>query len=525
MFDFLGHLFDRSGFPPRTEEKLREEQRRFRAVFNQQFQFMAILAPDGTVLEANDTCFRATGVARERTLGHLFWETPWWDRLPAMQERWKRSVAEAVRSGNPVTDEVDYSMADGSVRHATVTVSGLKDEAGHVTTLIVEGQDDTDRKRAEESLRQADRRKNEFLATLAHELRNPLDPIRNAVELLQGADGNADLIRQASGMMQRQVRQMVRLIDDLLDISRITSGKLQLRQERVLLATVIQSAVESACPLIEAQSHELTLAVPREPIYLDADPTRLAQVFANLLNNAAKYTEKRGRIWLSAERQGRQAVVSVCDTGIGIPAEHLPYVFEMFSQVAPALERSQAGLGIGLALVKGVVDLHGGTVEAHSTSGKGSEFIVRLPIVEGSTKGSVEKAEHGKPAQSQATLRILVADDNQDAADSLALVLRTIGHDIQTAHDGVEAVQAAAAFRPHVALLDIGMPKMNGYEVAQRIREQSWGKRIVLVALTGWGQEEDKRRATEAGFHYHLTKPAEPLAVERLLEGLTQPKT
>jgi PAS domain S-box-containing protein len=378
---------------------------------------------------------------------------------------------------------------------------------------------------AERLLREADRRKNEFLATLAHELRNPLAPLRNAAELLHRAQGDATIIEQARSVIERQVQQMVRLIDDLLDIARITSGKLQLRKERVELAAVIQSAVESSRPFIEAQSHELTVTLPQEPIYLDADPTRLSQVFANLLTNAAKYTERGGHIWLSAERQGGNVAVSVRDTGIGIPAEHLPYIFEMFSQVAPALERSQAGLGIGLALVRGVVELHGGTVEAHSTAGKGSDFIVRLPVLDRAATAPAERTEEGKSAVSRASFRILIADDNRDAADSLAQVLRMMGHEIEIAHDGVEAVQAAATFRPDVALLDIGMPRMNGYAVARHMREQPWGQRMLLVALTGWGQEEDKRRATEAGFHYHLTKPAEPGALEKLLEGLAQPRS
>jgi signal transduction histidine kinase/ActR/RegA family two-component response regulator len=377
------------------------------------------------------------------------------------------------------------------------------------------------RKQTEEALRQADRRKDRFLATLAHELRNPLAAIRNAVELLRRADGNADLMEQAGGVMQRQVGQMVRLVDDLLDISRITNGKLHLRKEPVELATAVRSAVEECRPFLDTQSHELTVTLPPEPVYLDADPTRLGQVFANLLTNAAKYTEKGGHIWLTAERQGEEAVVSVRDTGIGIDALQLPHLFEMFSQAAPALERSQGGLGIGLALVRGLVGLHGGTIEARSDGhGLGSEFLVRLPLVPRPVATAPRPTENGEKPSAEQGRRILVVDDNRDAADSLALLLRLMGHDIHTAHDGLEAVQAAAAFRPEVVVLDIGLPKMDGYEAARHIRQQPWGKNMVLVALTGWGQEEDKRRAVKAGFSHHLTKPAEPADLAKLLAVL-----
>jgi PAS domain S-box-containing protein len=374
-----------------------------------------------------------------------------------------------------------------------------------------------------QALRDADRRKDEFLATLAHELRNPLAPIRNAVELMRHANGQSAMMEQARSMVERQVNHMVRLVDDLLDISRITIGKLQLRKERVELATVVQSAVEVARPLVEAQGQELTVVLPPEPVHLDADPTRLAQVFANLLDNAAKYTDKRGHIWLTAERHDGEIMVAVRDTGIGITAEHLPYLFEMFSQVTPALERSPGGLGIGLALVKGLVELHGGSVEARSDGiGLGSEFTVRLPIVEAPVQATQKLVDDREKPGYGNKYRMLIADDMPDSVDSLAMMLRMTGHDILTANDGLEAVQTAATFRPDVALLDIGMPRMNGYEVARHIRAQPWGKNTVLVALSGWGQEKDKRRSTEAGFDHHLTKPVEPAALERLLAGLRE---
>jgi PAS domain S-box-containing protein len=371
---------------------------------------------------------------------------------------------------------------------------------------------------AEQALRDANRRKDEFLATLAHELRNPLAPIRNAAQVLRMKDLADPHLRSARDMIDRQVQQMVRLIDDLLDISRITRGKLQLRTERVELAAVVHSAVEASRPPLDAQAHDLTTTLPPDPVYLEADPIRLAQVISNLLNNAAKYTEKGGHIWLTADRQGSEAVVSVRDTGIGIAAEHLPCLFEMFSQVESALERSQGGLGIGLALVRGLVELHEGSVEARSAGlGKGSEFTVRLPVVEAPVQAGPEASADGDKSGPGPKCRILVADDLRDTVDSLALMLRLAGHDIQTAYDGLEGVQAAATFRPEVVLLDIGMPKMNGYEAAHYIRQQPWGKNMVLVALTGWGQEEDKQRALAAGFDHHLTKPVDPIALEKLL--------
>jgi PAS domain S-box-containing protein len=364
----------------------------------------------------------------------------------------------------------------------------------------------------------ADRRKDEFLATLAHELRNPLAPLRNAVELMRRSEGDAIVMEQARSMLGRQLDQVVRLVDDLLDMSRISRGKVQVRKQRVELAAVIRSAVETVRPLIDSQAHELTITVPPQAIQLDADPTRLAQVISNLLNNAAKYTEKGGHIWLTVEQQGNEVTLSVRDTGIGIAAEHLRHIFEMFSQVAPALERSHGGLGIGLSLVRGLVELHGGTVEARSAGiGMGSEFIVRLPVANVPLAREPEAPPSRTTATSAQKRRILVVDDNRDAADSLALMLKVVGHETRTAYDGLEATQAAAAILPEVILLDIGLPKMNGYEVAKHIRQQSWGSGIALIALTGWGQEEDKRRAFEAGFDHHLTKPVQAVALEKLL--------
>ena len=366
-------------------------------------------------------------------------------------------------------------------------------------------------------LRQADQRKDEFLATLAHELRNPLAPIRNALEVMRLAGNSADAVEQSRRMMERQVVQMVRLVDDLLDVSRITRNKLELRKERIELASVVRSAIETSRPFIEQSDHTLTVTLPPEPIYLDADPTRLEQVFSNLLNNSAKYTERGGHIWLTVEPGEGKVLVRVRDSGIGIPAEALAGIFEMFSQVEGNLERAQGGLGIGLTLVRRLVEMHGGSVEAHSAGrGHGSEFLVRLPMAP--APGRAEQQANGGDEQTIVPKRrILVVDDNRDSATSLSLMLSILGNEIRTAHDGLEAVQAAAAFRPDVILLDIGLPKLNGYDACRRIREQPWGREMVIVALTGWGQEDDRRRSQEAGFNHHLVKPVDPTILKKLL--------
>jgi PAS domain S-box-containing protein len=368
-------------------------------------------------------------------------------------------------------------------------------------------------------LKEADHRKDEFLATLAHELRNPLAPVRNAVQVLR-LKGPADPeLRWSRDVIDRQVAHLTRLIDDLLDVSRITRNRLELRKEPVELAEVVKGAVETSRPLIEECGHELTLTLPSEPVYVDADLVRLAQVFMNLLTNAAKYTERGGRIWLTAERNGAEVAVRVRDTGVGIPAEKLPRLFEMFFQVDRSLERSQGGLGIGLSLVRRLVELHGGTVKAQSAGlGKGSEFTVRLPVLPGALAVQPTEESPDERALTAATCRrILVVDDARDNADALAMLLQLAGNEVETAYDGLAAVEAAERWRPDVVLLDIGMPKLNGYDACRRIREQPWGTTIVLVALTGWGQEEDKRRTSEAGFDGHLVKPVDPVALTKML--------
>lgn len=393
----------------------------------------------------------------------------------------------------------------------------------HHSVIQCNIRDITERKRLDNELRryaadlsEADRHKNEFLAMLAHELRNPLAPICNALAIMRLTGGNGD----AADMLDRQVGQMVRLVDDLLDMSRISRGKIELRKGRVELASAVHHAVEAARPLVASMGQELTVTLPPEPIYLNADPTRLAQVVGNLLNNACKYTGKGGRIRLTVEREGEQAVIAIRDDGIGIAADQLPLIFDMFSQVRGPLQRAQGGLGIGLTLVKRLAEMHDGTVEAYSAGvGQGSEFVVRLPITAAAPEPPLPQPTAGEPA-TPAARRILVVDDNPDTATSLATLLELSGNETHVAHDGLEAVAAAASFRPDIVLLDIGLPKMDGFEAARKIRAEPWGKTMVMVALTGWGQEEDRRESRESGFDGHMVKPVEFAALTKLLAEL-----
>jgi PAS domain S-box-containing protein len=435
----------------------------------------------------------------------------------------------AARTGRVVPNqELEFRFRDGSPSSwAYGNAMPLFECDGRVRGAISTFVDITELNRAEERLREADRRKDEFLATLAHELRNPLAPLRNGLEILRMARGNPDASERAEAMMDRQLTQMVRLIDDLLDVSRISRGMIELRIERVELSAVLENAIETSRPLIDAARHELAISQPFEPILLAADATRLAQVFANLLNNAAKYTNPGGRIWVTVERQGSDAVVRVRDNGVGIPADMLSSIFDMFAQVDRSLERTHGGLGIGLTLVKRLVEMHGGSVAVNSPPlecgdasphSKGSEFVIRLPlVVSAGSSAPWGPAESGTRPGATTSRRILVVDDNVDSANSLAMLLGEIGNEIRTANDGLAALEAAGEFRPDVMLLDIGMPKLNGYEVARRVRAEPWGGKVFLVALTGWGQDDDRCKSAEAGFDHHLVKPVRLATLEELL--------
>ena len=428
--------------------------------------------------------------------------------------------------------EVVGRRKDGSTFPMELAVSKFHIDARRYFTGIV--RDITERQRLEHELRQrlveladADRQKNEFLAILAHELRNPLAPMRNALHLMKMPGTDKAQIEGARDMMERQLHNLVRLVDDLLDVSRIVRGKIELRKDVLTLAMVITQAVETAQPLIDACGHELTIDVPDEAIWVEADLVRLAQVIANLLTNAAKYTDRAGRIRLIAAREGDRAVVRVRDSGIGIAPDRQACVFDLFEQGDQSMAHSQGGLGVGLTLVKRLVDLHDGSVAVHSDGlGHGSEFVIRLPAVAG-TEATQEHSGRSAPttrATGATQRRVLVVDDNIDAAESIAMILQIAGYEVRCVYDGPTVLQTVTAYRPDVVVLDIGLAGISGYDIARQIREEPDLKRTVLVAMTGYGQEEDRRRSREAGFDYHLTKPVDPEVLQSFVARLPSPR-
>ncbi|HEU0201798.1 MAG TPA: ATP-binding protein, partial [Burkholderiaceae bacterium] len=410
-------------------------------------------------------------------------------------------------------EEVVIEKPDGTRHTALVHANPIFGDDGRLLGGVNVLIDITDRKRAETALRESDRAKTRFLAILAHELRNPLAPLRNALQLLRLVRDDAMAAGAARDIMERQLGQLVRLIDDLLDLSRISSGKIELRKARVDLGAVIGDALETSAPNLQAANLVLTVQRPDPPITLRADRTRLAQAIANVLNNAAKFTASGGQVWLTADREGDEAIVRVRDTGIGIRPES---VGALFSASTPGKTDTSEGLGVGLSLVRELIALHGGSVEAHSEgTGLGSEFVMRLPIEAEAAAAARRGADLGGEQY-----RILIADDNRDSADSLALMLGALGHTTRVAYDGEEALEVAHAFRPQVALLDIGMPKLDGCATCRRLRAQDGGENILIAAITGWGREDDKRRSLDAGFNLHIVKPVDPVALAQLLDGL-----
>ena len=478
---------------------------------------------NGRVLLANAACAAVLTSTSEQVVGKTVEEL-----LPPDLAAATRQHEEAVIAGGTPIQLEEWFLVAGEARVFLTLKAPLRDGGSRVVGLLGISRDITERKRAEEALRDnavaladLDRRKNAFLATLSHELRDPLGVILSAVHLLRLTSQDRAAVEKGCARMERQVALLIRLIDDLMDVSRINEDKLTLRTERLNLATVAQSALETSRRVIDQRGHTVTVVLPPQPIEVDGDATRLAQVVSNLLTNAAKYSDPGSPIVLTVERQRDVAAVAVRDRGIGIAPADLRRVFELFAQVGGAAHLAQGGLGIGLHLVERVVELHGGSIEARSDGlGHGSEFLVRLPLA--SSEARTERPpDHDvlSPSPSR-RYRILVADDNEDAVITLALLLRHLGHDVRTAENGAQAVAVATTFQPEVALLDIGMPELDGHEACRRIRAQPGGDTMVLVAVSGWGQDEDKRRARDAGFQHHLVKPVDPAALTELLHSL-----
>jgi PAS domain S-box-containing protein len=468
---------------------------------------VVVLDKDWRYTYVNDQVFEVTGQPRERFLGHTLW-----DVFPGIRGGELETVARRVMERRE--SEAFEQYYEPWDRWFDTRISPTAD--GGIAFFMREI---TDRKRAEKALRDADVRKDEFLATLAHELRGPLAPVRNWLEIMKRDGNNPDLVQQARASMDRQLGQMVRLIDDLLDVSRITRNRLELHTQRVVLKPVIDQALEASAPLAKEKRLQVSVEIPAEPIVLEADPVRMVQIFDNLLTNACKFTRPGGTIRVAAARSGDEAVVTVQDDGAGIAPDMLPRIFEMFTKTDPPAGVPQSGLGLGLALVKRLVELHHGTIRARSEGQeKGSTFEVRLPALKEAPP--LPPSEAVGDFQALKGRRFLVVDDHPDSADSLAMLLSLNGIETQTANDGAEAVVKAGSFRPHVILLDIGLPRMNGYEACAAIRREPWGADMVIVALTGWGQDQDRRKSHAAGFDHHLVKPVQLPALSRLLAEL-----
>jgi len=476
---------------------------------------------DGRLIYASDSFLRLVGMTLQQAADEGWGKVLHPDDAADTLEAWR----ECARTGSNWYREHRYFGVDG--RYHAILAQGvpIRDDTGQVQRWAGINLDISRLKNTERALLEADRRKDEFLATLAHELRNPLAPIRNAVRILDSDAADDRQRKWGREVIARQVQRMSLLLDDLLDVSRITRGQLELKKDYVDLRSVVNVAVETARPLIDAKHHQLTINLPAENIRLEADPLRLSQVIGNLLTNAAKYTDSGGRIELGARVENSELVIAIRDNGIGLSQEVMPGLFTMFSQVNSAIDRAEGGLGIGLALVKGLVALHGGRVEVRSDGlGHGSEFTVRLPhkVLAAPRAVAVEATSGAANANAVRRGRVLVADDNRDAAESLAMVLHFLGYEVSVAASGAEALELGAQQRPDAAVIDIGMPGMSGHEVARRMRREAWGRHAVLVALTGWGQDHDKQAALAAGFDEHLTKPVDPDLVERVLTARLQ---
>jgi PAS domain S-box-containing protein len=474
---------------------------------------------EGRNIYCSDSLLRLIGQSQEQASNSGWGDILHPDDVEETMAAWK----ECARAGNNWYREHRMLGVDGKYHAILAQGLPIRDASGKIQRWAGINLDIGRLKNTERALLEADRRKDEFLATLAHELRNPLAPIRNAVRILDSDAADDRQRKWGREVIARQVQRMSLLLDDLLDVSRITRGQLELKKDYVDLKSVIGIAVETARPLLDAKQHQLSVSLPPDNIRLEADPLRLSQVIGNLLTNAAKYTDPEGRIALATRVENGELVIAIRDSGIGLTQEALPGLFTMFSQVNSAIDRAEGGLGIGLALVKGLVVLHGGRVEVRSEGlGRGSEFIVHLPHRVLAPANALAREEDTGAANASVVRRgrILVADDNRDAAESLALVLRFSGYEVSIAFGGAEALEIGQRERPRAAIIDIGMPGVSGHEVARRMRLEAWGRNAVLIALTGWGQEQDKQAAKAAGFDEHLTKPVDPDDVERVLDDL-----
>ncbi len=496
----------------RSEEALRERERFLRTVTSAARIGLAVIEPGETFRFANESIAQMLGLPVLAILGR--------PASAVMKEAWTLARPRLRRAfaGERVSFEFALANdADAGSRHFGAFLEPHVDEAGEHTVAVVMVEI-TELKRLESELLETDRRKDEFLATLAHELRNPLAPVRNAVQILNLKTSGTKEIGWASSVIERQVRVMVRLIDDLMDVTRINQGRIELRRAPVELSDVLALAVESSRPLIEEHGHELVLSQPAAPIFVQADLTRLSQVFMNLITNAAKYTDKGGRIDVVIEARDAEVRVTIRDNGIGIAASQLGEVFNMFSQVESALTRSRGGLGIGLSLAKRLVVMHEGKIEASSAGpGQGSEFGVILPTLATPPVLVEESKAAAAAAAATCALRVLVVDDNVDGADSLSQLLTLAGHDVRTAYDGLAGLEAAEEFRPNVILLDIGMPRLNGYEACKRLRSLAWGRAVTVIATTGWGDAAAKQAVIDSGFDLHLVKPLDEAELRRIL--------
>lgn len=500
-----------------------ERQRRiYETALDSTPDFVYVFDLDHRALYANSALLKTWGVSEVRgktwmDLGYEQWHADMHDR----------ELDEVIRTGAPVRGEIPFTGTGGR-RIYDYIFAPVFGADGEVVAVAGTTRDVTDRQAADQSMREqaarladSDRSKDEFLATLSHELRNPLAPLRNSIALLRRSAPGDDRLAPIHAMMERQVNHLVRLVDDLLELSRISRGTLSLRTGRVELAVVVRNAIETASPMLQAAGHELGVDLPAGAVWLDGDEVRLVQILSNLLDNAIKYTESGGRIAVGARVEGGMVAISVSDNGIGITADALPRMFEMFSRGDRDSARTQGGLGIGLALSRRLAEMHHGSLDARSGGvGQGSEFTVRLPVAE-VAQGGVSSS--GNSTGELAQTRVLVVDDNHDAGDSLAMILEMLGADVRVARGGSEALELFVAFQPGVILLDIGMPGMNGYDVARAIRSSYPGHPVAIVALTGWGQDEDRRRSAEAGFDHHLVKPAELDALQDLLASLEKP--